>query len=166
MDSLALALLGSQSPRTRVRISLSSSLVCQRSLSASPTACRGRAAGLRALGLLMALLLGVGCAKQKEGERCDQNNGDLDCDTGLVCVGETQISITGRGVALCCPALTDPTVDACRAGINFPPEPDAGITPSVPAPTPDGGAPPAASTPDAGNLVTGNIDAGLVDSGT
>ena len=102
--------------------------------------------------MLLALLLGSGCSKQGEGERCDINNGDIDCDTGLICVGQDQISITGTGVALCCP-LTDPTVDACRANMSLPPEPDAGIPPPPvpPPPGPDAGNPPALPPPDEGS---------------
>lgn len=123
-----------------------SSLVCLRSLSVSllPVV----ALPVVALPVLAALLLGTGCSKQAEGERCDINNGNLDCETGLVCAGEEEISITGRGVGLCCP-ITNPTVDACRADTSFPPEPDAGLPPAPPppAPAPDAGG---ASTPDAG----------------
>jgi hypothetical protein len=58
----------------------------------------------------------------------------------LVCRGADQLSLQGqgRGVALCCPPDdVQPTVNACRAGAELPPEPDAGA-PSVP-PTGDGG---------------------------
>ena len=125
-------------------------MVCQR----SPVPFRRAAAPLRsrvrALGALALLLLGLGCSKQAEGERCDQNNGDLDCESGLLCVGEEQISITGTGFALCCP-VTNPTVDACRANTGLAPEPDAGLPP-LPEPTPvsDAGSTPApVVTPDA-----------------
>lgn len=91
----------------------------------------------RALGLcLLGFLLAIGCAKQGEGERCDQNNADLDCEPGLVCRGEAQLSIKGRGFALCCPiAPGSTTVDACRAGPQLPPEqlPDAAPPPELPA---------------------------------
>lgn len=77
-----------------------------------------RAAGL---GLSLCLVLGWGCAKQAEGERCDLNNGDLDCDTGLACRGEANLSIQGgiRGAALCCPSAGEITVDACRTAAEF-----------------------------------------------
>lgn len=151
MDSLPLALLGSQTSRTRVRRTPASRLVCLTSLPArSPRAAR-------LLPFLVALLVGTACSKQGEGERCDINNGDLDCDTGLICVGEEQISITGTGVALCCP-ITDPTVDACRANTTLPPEPDAGITPPPP---------PLVTTPDAGNTPPPAApDASMGDGGT
>src|ERR1044071_8900619 len=44
-----------------------------------------------------------GCAKQGEGERCDLNSGNLDCDTGLICRSGDQLNIgIGEGFALCC----------------------------------------------------------------
>lgn len=94
----------------------------------------------RALGLcLIGCALALGCAKQGAGERCDLNNADLDCEPGLVCRGEAQLSIKGRGIALCCPIAPGTTVDACRAGPQLPPElppepvPDSGLTPESPA---------------------------------
>ena len=74
----------------------------------------------------------VGCSKQAEGERCDTNNGSLDCETGLVCRSASQLSLPGNtvGFALCCPIDgIIPNEDACRAGATQPPEepiPDAG----------------------------------------
>jgi hypothetical protein len=94
---------------------------------------------------LFCLALGWGCAKQAEGERCDVNNGDLDCDTGLVCRGEAQLSIQGRGFALCCPSTGTSKVDACQAAPVLPdeqlPEPAA----ETPAPVADAGAQPDAT---------------------
>lgn len=109
----------------------------------------GRAAGI---GLLLCVAFSWGCAKQAEGDRCDLNNGDLDCDTGLLCRGEADLSLrgTGKGIALCCPiSSVDIKVEACRAGVPFldpapeePPVtvlPDAGQT-TTPAPVVDAGA--------------------------
>jgi hypothetical protein len=72
--------------------------------------------------LSVALL--VACAKQGQGERCDLNSGNLDCETGLVCRSAEQLSVTGgRGVALCCPPDdVEPSVNACRAGAQLPDE--------------------------------------------
>lgn len=91
-------------------------------------------------GALACALILTACGKQAEGERCDLNSGSPDCEAGLVCRGADQLSLQGqgRGVALCCPPDdVQPTVNACRAGAELPPEPDAGA-PSVP-PTGDGG---------------------------
>jgi hypothetical protein len=107
--------------------------------------CSSRAAGL---GLLLCLALGWGCSKQGEGERCDIANADLDCETGLVCLGETQLSIKGRGVALCCPQFAaNTTVDACRATASLPAEPDAGLMLPTPEPVVDAGELPPDATP-------------------
>jgi len=90
---------------------------------------------------LSCLALLAACSKQGEGERCDLNSGNLDCETGLVCRSADQLSITGtRGVALCCPQDgVEPSVNACRAGANLPDEVDAGLRPGDDNATSDGG---------------------------
>lgn len=108
--------------------------------------CRLGAAG----GLFLCLTLAA-CSKQGQGERCDLNNGDLDCEGDLLCKGEASLNISGRGVALCCPRVTDEsTVDACRQTAMLMPEGDAGPEPTPvplpePTPEPDAGAQPDAS---------------------
>ena len=66
-----------------------------------------------------------GCSKQGEGERCDLNSGNLDCDTGLICRSGDQLNIgIGEGFALCCPPDgVPPSVNACNAGAELPPLP-------------------------------------------
>jgi hypothetical protein len=128
MDRRSPGLLGS-APRTRLPIFPCPALVARRgsrrlSLSRRP----GVAAGFG----LLCLALGWGCSKQGEGERCDTNNFDIDCDTGLICKGEAQLSIKGRGVALCCPRSGPSSVAACQAVAVLPPEPDAGSLPELP----------------------------------
>ena len=59
-------------------------------------------------GCLLALLVLAGCAEQKEGERCDRSNADLDCESGLRC---TPLPDFG---AVCCPDNRPPTEDVCR----------------------------------------------------
>jgi hypothetical protein len=82
---------------------------------------------------LCAALVCLGCSKQGEGERCDTNSDDLDCESGLVCRGADQLSIEGRGVALCCPPNgVPPSVDACRAGTPLPNDPDDPVPDPVP----------------------------------
>ncbi len=110
------------------------------------------------LALPLLVLALFGCGKQGEGERCDLNNGPLDCEAGLFCAPADQLSIEdGRGVALCCPIPpSQPSVDACRAGgSELPPDPDP--------PAEDGGN----QTPvDSGNQTP--VDSGQTpaDSGT
>jgi hypothetical protein len=75
--------------------------------------------------VILCSALAVACSKQAEGERCDTNNGSLDCDDGLICRSEAegQLAIRGRGIALCCPPDdVAPSVDACRAGAQLPEE--------------------------------------------
>jgi hypothetical protein len=81
------------------------------------------------------------CSEQGEGERCDTNNAQLDCATGLICRSREQLNIEdeGRGVALCCPPDgVPPTVDACRANTPLPLDvPD--VPEETPAPVLDAG---------------------------
>ena len=120
------------------------------SASLSPGSPRGFAArGFAACGLLLCLVF-AGCSKQGQGERCDQNNGNLDCEGDLICKGEGQLSLQGqtRGVGLCCPPSSDEgTVEACRATQPLPPDVDAGPTETPAQPTPDAGAQPDAAAP-------------------
>ena len=90
---------------------------------------RGLSAALFILALLCA------CGKQGEGERCDVNNGSLDCEAGLTC------RILDSGFSLCCPDLSQPAVDACLSGnTDLPPDPEAPDAASAPVQPPaDGG---------------------------
>ena len=61
-----------------------------------------------------------GCANQGEGERCDVNNNNDDCASGLTCQ-----TIPGQPTTLCCPQPpAQPTVPQCFAGQAV--VPDAG----------------------------------------
>jgi hypothetical protein len=109
-----------------------------------------RSALFRSLGVAVALSLvaaAPGCSRQAEGDRCDSQNGNADCEDGLVCRTAGSLNAPSD---VCCPATGEATTTACRgqsqAGL------DAGI--------PDTGA----TTTDAGTD-TGSQDAGAVDSG-
>ena len=59
----------------------------------------------------------AGCSDQGEGERCDPNNGNLDCQSGLNCIKASDLAVS-KGSAdkwgLCCPANPQAaTIDAC-----------------------------------------------------
>ena len=90
---------------------------------------------------LVAAPLLSGCAKQGEGERCDPNSGNLDCDTGLACRSADQLSIgVASRAGLCCPVDENaPTVNACRAGADLPNDQDPPATPIVDAGESDSG---------------------------
>lgn len=95
------------------------------------------------IGAIAFALLATACSKQGEGERCDPNSGSLDCESGLICRSADQLNITeqARGVALCCPPVgVAPSVNACSAGADLPPDPlqDAAV-PATPAAPTDGG---------------------------
>jgi hypothetical protein len=63
------------------------------------------------------LLQVAGCANQGEGDRCDRRNGNIDCESPLLC-----LKVTGRGELCCPPAGQASTVPECTAEIV---EPDA-----------------------------------------
>jgi len=74
---------------------------------------------LRVLALAAAVLAAASCSNQGQGDRCDVNNGDSDCESGLVC---TPLSVlpglndTSSNAAICCPppgTNTSSTIDAC-----------------------------------------------------
>ena len=97
--------------------------------------------------LCAALAAATACSKQGEGERCDANSANLDCESGLVCRTADQLNIVGAGIALCCPVDTvSSTVDACRTNPALPDDPllpapvgDAGQQAPLPAPAVDAG---------------------------
>ncbi len=77
-----------------------------------------RARRIRFVGILMASLVGgivtlAACSNQGEGDRCQAENGDDDCQSGLVCLAATQKAFNGGGPGLvnapynnsdrCCP---------------------------------------------------------------
>src|SRR4051812_13997174 len=55
-----------------------------------------------------------GCGLQGEGERCDVDNLDDDCDTGLVCTAGEDLD--NPNTDICCPADGISTVPACIPG--------------------------------------------------
>ena len=59
-----------------------------------------RARRIRFVGILMASLVGgivtlAACSNQGEGDRCQAENGDDDCQSGLVCLAATQKAFNG-----------------------------------------------------------------------
>lgn len=55
---------------------------------------------LFALAVALAAVAPASCGKQGEGERCTVENGNEDCDTGLVCVSGAEL---GQSSDVCCP---------------------------------------------------------------
>jgi hypothetical protein len=128
--------------------------------------------------LLVAVALGAfgGCAgSAEEGEACDRDNGNADCESGLICRGEWEIRAKE---SVCCPAPpAKPSVDACKPQIEHAhPDPTvdasygaggAGGTPGSGGSAGSGGQPPdsgddaADAEPDAAD---GALDAPDLDS--
>lgn len=71
-----------------------------------------------ALLVTLGLMGAVACSNQGEGERCDQNNDNEDCASGLRCQ-----KIEGQSSPLCCPPVGQPaSVSACIPGQPLLPE--------------------------------------------
>jgi hypothetical protein len=127
-----------------------------------------RARRIRIVGILMASLLGgvvtlAACSNQAEGERCQAENGNDDCQSGLVCLAATQKTFNGgQGGSLvnapynnsdrCCPAdrskATHPACVQLQATVTG----DAAAPPADTGPTPD-------ATTDASQPDTSTVDA-------
>ena len=130
---------------------------------------RGRR--FRIVGVLMASMLGgfvtlTACSNQGEGDRCQAENGDVDCQTGLVCLAATVKQFNGgKGLVnppynnsdRCCPLDRDKAnhpacvpLTASAAGDGAPPPADTGPKADVSADSPvDTSTPDAASDADA-----------------
>ena len=126
---------------------------------------------LLALGFLGAALISASaCSDQAEGERCDPNNGDSDCNSGLICTKFVSLNIaSASGAAICCPPAGQPTTTTiCQnQGNNL--STDAGSSTG-------GSAGDAGSSPDAtpgaggasgagGSPGSGGAGGGIADSG-
>lgn len=110
-----------------------------------------RARRYRVVGIVLASMLGVfttlaACSNQAEGDRCQAENGNDDCEGPLVCLAATQKLFNG-GVGLvnapfnnsdrCCPfdrsTATHPAcTNAATSGAA-----DGGVPPAETGPTPD-----------------------------
>ena len=76
------------------------------------------------LASMVAVVAMPGCANQGEGERCDVNNNNDDCASGLTCQ-----TIPGQPTTLCCPQPpAQPTVPQCFAGQAVVPDAGADAT--------------------------------------
>ena len=109
-----------------------------------------------------ALLVAIGltgamaCSNQGEGERCDPNNDNEDCASGLTCR-----KIEGQESPLCCPPVGEPaTVSACIPGRTLQPDSGTEDTGTEDTGTEDTG------TEDTGTEDTGTEDTGTEDTGT
>jgi hypothetical protein len=106
-----------------------------------------------------------GCSSQGEGERCSvlsDNNGNDDCQDGLICVAAAQLNGAGNTTDRCCPPdRTTATTVACQlpsgGGIDAAPPP---VDANVDSPSAEGGDSAAADAgTDAGAGADGAADA-------
>lgn len=95
---------------------------------------------------LLAMLI-ASCTGQGEGQRCQSDNNDDDCQSGLTC-GPPR-SGSGSNFQVCCPPLGQPvTEDLCRQGSTGPGS-DAAINDSSASETSTSDAASESSTSDA-----------------
>jgi hypothetical protein len=70
--------------------------------------------------VLGALSFAMACSDQGEGERCDTENGNADCEGSLVCTSGIGLRL-GDGVSRCCPAPNEPINDSrCQPARSVP----------------------------------------------
>jgi hypothetical protein len=94
------------------------------------------------------------CSNNGEGERCQFNNNNDDCQDGLLCLASSQVNPSYNNSDRCCPAdRTKATHPACTLLQN----PVAGDS----SPPPDTGP----TNPDTGTTDTGTTDTGTTDTG-
>ena len=125
-----------------------------------------RARRIRIVGVLMAsMLCGIvtlaACSNQAEGERCQAENGNDDCQDGLVCLAATQKTFNG-GVGLvnapynnsdrCCPYERSTASHPACVLLQTTVTGDAAAPPADTGPTPD-------ATTDASQPDTSTVDA-------
>jgi hypothetical protein len=106
---------------------------------------------LSAIAVLGAIALAGsgGCSGlSEEGEACDRDNGNSDCESGLICRGEWEVR--AKESVCCPPPPAKPGVDACKPQIEHA-HPDPAIDASYAA----GG-----SGGSGGSSGTGGLDAG------
>jgi hypothetical protein len=113
-------------------------------------------ATLALLGLGVAVLGQAGCSNQSEGQRCSVENGNDDCQDGLIC--KSKDLLNGAQDSLCCPADSKAAVaPACRP-------PSQTTTP--PAPTGDASTSDASTDSSTDASVDGSTSDATSDSST
>lgn len=103
---------------------------------------------LVAVFVLAVSALSNGCQQQGEGDVCDPragNNGNADCQNGLVCTQPSQLAAGTQGYR-CCPGDPALATGVCALGQSSVPE--------------DSAAPSSGSTPDAADANASDADSG------
>ena len=63
---------------------------------------------------LAGVLLGAGCDRLEQGEKCDAANGNEDCASGLVCLRAKELAVSSAGDRCCRPTVNESDDPACR----------------------------------------------------
>ena len=94
------------------------------------------------------------CSNNGEGERCQVNNNDDDCEQGLVCLAASQVNPNYNSSDRCCPldrsTATHPACTLLRNPVGGDAAPPADTGPA---------------NPDTGTTDTGTTDTGTTDTG-
>jgi len=110
-----------------------------------------RARRIRIVGVLMASMLGgivtlAACSNQAEGERCQAENGNDDCQDGLVCLAASQKDFNGgtgfvnapyNNSDRCCPLDRDNATHPACVNLQTTVTGDGAAPPAETGPTPD-----------------------------
>ena len=115
-----------------------------------------RAPALLLFALVSSLTASLACSSQGEGEVCDRNNGDNDCQSGLTCVAAPGVSDTLTNSFRCCPiAPTQPTTSACTLNTTTAIDASTEVPDGAASPGPDAeaGSPSEASADATGDVV-------------
>lgn len=124
---------------------------------------RRRLAKIVAVSCMAVFAALAACSNQAEGERCEIDNGNDDCQDGLVCT-----PIANQNGARCCPPdRAQATTGVCQQQVQVPngdaePSADTGPSPDVSVPDTGADADAEASTPDAADA---DADDGDADGG-
>lgn len=111
---------------------------------------RRRLAKIVAVSCVLAFAVLAACSNAAEGERCEIDNGNDDCQDGLVC---TQIA-NQNGARCCPPDRAQATTGVCQQQVQVPngdaePSADTGPSPDVAVTDTGADADAEAATPDA-----------------
>ncbi len=98
----------------------------------------------------LAVVMASACSNQGEGDFCDPNNGNNDCDTGLECVAAPGLSGGTVNRNRCCPiAPAQPTTSACSLNTSTVIEAGTEVPDAFASGVPEAGAAVEAGPPDA-----------------
>lgn len=81
--------------------------------------------------LLAGIMIGSACSNQGEGERCEEQNGNNDCNTdeGLICFKKSDLNSSASSDTCCPRDRTKATSPVCKIQSKFDEPGDGAVTP-------------------------------------